>query len=88
MKAFALPSFYDGQIRINPEGRERHGRVPAKLFEAAREALLDTLHATGCLATGAPAMRDVWGCLGDGGVSHWRPPHRPGHPMICRCLLR
>ena len=30
MPAFALPSFYDGRIRINLEGRERHGIVSSR----------------------------------------------------------
>lgn len=32
MDAFALPSFYDGRIRINLAGRERHGRVPLDAY--------------------------------------------------------
>lgn len=27
MRAFALPSFYDGRVRVNLQGRERHGTV-------------------------------------------------------------
>lgn len=34
MPAFALPSFYDGRIRINVSGRERRGRVPIPKYEA------------------------------------------------------
>ena len=38
MRAFALPSFYDGRIRINLEGRERHGLVhPSRYDETCRE---------------------------------------------------
>jgi hypothetical protein len=38
MPAFALPSFYDGRIRINLEGRERHGRVsPARYASTCDE---------------------------------------------------
>ena len=33
MPAFALPSFYDGRVRINLAGRERHGRVPLSGYE-------------------------------------------------------
>jgi hypothetical protein len=43
MPAFALPSFYDGRIRINLKGRERSGMVePSRYEEACRdlEALL------------------------------------------------
>jgi predicted AlkP superfamily phosphohydrolase/phosphomutase len=34
MDAFALPSFYDGRIRINLAGRERRGRVAPGDYEA------------------------------------------------------
>jgi predicted AlkP superfamily phosphohydrolase/phosphomutase len=38
MPAFALPSFYDGRIRINLRGRERHGMIdPARYEEAVSE---------------------------------------------------
>jgi predicted AlkP superfamily phosphohydrolase/phosphomutase len=38
MQAFALPSFYDGRIRLNLRGRERHGLVdPARYEETCRE---------------------------------------------------
>lgn len=32
MRAFALPSFYDGRVRINLQGRERAGRVPIENY--------------------------------------------------------
>src|SRR5262249_43006738 len=34
MRAFALPSFYDGRIRINLVGRERHGGIPVAKYKA------------------------------------------------------
>jgi predicted AlkP superfamily phosphohydrolase/phosphomutase len=38
MPAFALPSFYDGRIRVNLRGRERHGLVdPSRYDETCRE---------------------------------------------------
>jgi predicted AlkP superfamily phosphohydrolase/phosphomutase len=38
MPAFALPSFYDGRIRVNLKGRERHGMVdPSRYDETCRE---------------------------------------------------
>jgi predicted AlkP superfamily phosphohydrolase/phosphomutase len=38
MRAFALPSFYDGRIRINLQGRERDGLVhPSRYEETCRE---------------------------------------------------
>jgi predicted AlkP superfamily phosphohydrolase/phosphomutase len=33
MPAFALPSFYDGRIRINLRGRERRGIVDPSRYE-------------------------------------------------------
>jgi predicted AlkP superfamily phosphohydrolase/phosphomutase len=39
MDAFALPSFYDGRIRINLEGREADGRVPASEYVALCDEL-------------------------------------------------
>jgi predicted AlkP superfamily phosphohydrolase/phosphomutase len=39
MPAFALPSFYDGRIRINLEGRERDGCVPASAYEETCRSL-------------------------------------------------
>lgn len=34
MKAFALPSFFDGRVRINLEGREKEGIVPIEDYGA------------------------------------------------------
>jgi len=34
MPAFALPSFYDGRIRVNLKGRERHGMVEPSRYES------------------------------------------------------
>jgi predicted AlkP superfamily phosphohydrolase/phosphomutase len=33
MDAFALPSYYDGRVRVNLAGRERHGAVPLNRHE-------------------------------------------------------
>ena len=41
MDAFALPAYYDGQIRVNLKGRERDGMVPVDRYHA----LLDELEA-------------------------------------------
>ena len=59
MAAFALPSFYDGRIRINLEGRERNGTVtPARYEDACRE--IETL-VRECRnpLTGEPAVDSV-----------------------------
>jgi hypothetical protein len=34
MRAFALPSFYDGRVRVNLAGRERNGRVSLSEYNA------------------------------------------------------
>jgi predicted AlkP superfamily phosphohydrolase/phosphomutase len=39
MDAFALPSYYQGRIRVNLEGRERHGRVPVSRLDEALDEL-------------------------------------------------
>jgi hypothetical protein len=39
MPAFALPSFYDGRIRINLKGRERHGVVRREDYDAVRDQI-------------------------------------------------
>ena len=43
MRAFALPSFYDGQIRINLRGREAGGRVSLKQFDSVRDEITKLL---------------------------------------------
>ena len=43
MRAFALPSFYDGRIRINLVGRERDGLVPLEQYKACCEDIENTL---------------------------------------------
>ena len=43
MPAFALPSFYDGRIRINLQGRERKGVVPLERYEFLCEEIRQIL---------------------------------------------
>jgi predicted AlkP superfamily phosphohydrolase/phosphomutase len=43
MPAFALPSFYDGRIRINLQGRERHGLVALSRYEETCRELEEML---------------------------------------------
>jgi hypothetical protein len=44
MRAFALPSFYDGRVRINLRGRERKGLVPLGRYEAVCEEIVALLN--------------------------------------------
>ena len=59
MRAFALPSFYDGRIRINLAGRERKGRVPASHYGAVCDEIEALLRACRNPLTGAPAVETV-----------------------------
>ncbi len=43
MHAFALPSYYDGRIRINLEGRENDGLVPMGKYEALCDEIASML---------------------------------------------
>jgi predicted AlkP superfamily phosphohydrolase/phosphomutase len=60
MKAFALPSFYDGRIRINVVGREAKGLVPPNQYEEACRRFADVV--TGCrnLLTGEKVVREIY----------------------------
>jgi predicted AlkP superfamily phosphohydrolase/phosphomutase len=65
MPAFALPAFYDGQIRINLAGREAAGSVAPEAFAATRARWIETLMATRNALTGEPAVEAVWSSEGD-----------------------
>lgn len=43
MRVFALPSFYDGRLRVNLKGRERHGLVPLAKYRATLDAVAHLL---------------------------------------------
>jgi predicted AlkP superfamily phosphohydrolase/phosphomutase len=36
MPAFALPAYYEGYVRLNLAGREKHGVIPAESYDDAR----------------------------------------------------
>jgi len=52
MRAFALPSFYDGRVRINLAQRERDGTVPVSQYENVRDEIEAVLHDCQDPATG------------------------------------
>jgi len=56
MPAFALPSFYDGRIRINLAGRERNGAVPFSQYETICDEIETLLHECRDPATGNGAI--------------------------------
>jgi hypothetical protein len=59
MPAFALPSFYDGRIRINLEGRERQGTVKQSRYEETCARLQTLLWQCRNPRTGEPAVDSI-----------------------------
>ncbi|MBL9034722.1 MAG: alkaline phosphatase family protein [Rhodospirillaceae bacterium] len=59
MEAFALPSYYDGRIRINLVGRERDGLVAAADYSRKLDELCDLLSELRNPRTGAPVVRSA-----------------------------
>jgi hypothetical protein len=56
MPAFALPSFYDGRVRLNLRGRERHGLVNPEDYRRIRDGIVDLIEACIDPATGKSAV--------------------------------
>jgi predicted AlkP superfamily phosphohydrolase/phosphomutase len=59
MDAFALPSYYDGRIRINLKGREADGRVNASEYDSLCDELEATLRECRDPATGKEVVHHV-----------------------------
>lgn len=59
MHAFALPSYYDGRIRINLSGREANGCVRASEYEAQCDEIEATLRACRDPASGDEVVEHV-----------------------------
>jgi len=59
LEAFALPTFYDGRIRLNVRGRERDGLVDPADYTATCERLEGQLHACRDARTGGPLVERV-----------------------------
>ncbi len=64
MKAFALPSFYDGRIRINLAGRERLGLVPVSDYDATCDEIENLLRGCRNLRSGEPVVGGIERCGG------------------------
>jgi predicted AlkP superfamily phosphohydrolase/phosphomutase len=56
MDAFALPSFYDGRVRVNLIGRERYGVVPPARYDDLVAEIKTLLHACIDLTTAEPVV--------------------------------
>jgi predicted AlkP superfamily phosphohydrolase/phosphomutase len=59
MRAFALPSYYDGRIRINVRGRERQGVVDVSEYERVCDEIEALVHECRNPRTGKPAVAFV-----------------------------
>lgn len=59
MPAFALPSFYDGRIRINLRGREARGMVAPEAYEDTCDQIVGLLNGCRDTATGEPVVAEV-----------------------------
>jgi predicted AlkP superfamily phosphohydrolase/phosphomutase len=59
MPAFALPSFYDGRLRINLKGRERRGVVEPENYQETCESLVALLDRCTDPITGQKVIGDV-----------------------------
>lgn len=62
MPAFAIPTFYDGRVRINLEGRERDGIVAAEDYRRACREVEQTVRACRNPRTGREAVAE-WNLL-------------------------
>jgi predicted AlkP superfamily phosphohydrolase/phosphomutase len=59
MRAFALPTFYDGRVRVNLAGREARGVVPLTDYERTLDWIEGELRAARDVRTGGPVVDDV-----------------------------
>jgi predicted AlkP superfamily phosphohydrolase/phosphomutase len=59
MRAFALPGFAEGHIRVNLAGRERDGIVNAHEYSALLDDISEKVLRIRCARTGAPLVQEV-----------------------------
>lgn len=79
MKAFALPSFSEGYIRINLKGREPQGIVDPEDYDALCNEIIDKLKTLKCARTGVTMVRDAIRTR-DSGAD--RDPKRPDADIV------
>ena len=58
MEAFAVPSFYDGRVRVNLMGRERYGSVSPNRHHHVIEEIKTTLNECSAPGTGEPVVAE------------------------------
>ena len=59
MEAFALPSYYDGRVRLNLAGRERDGLVPVETYGAKLDEICALLAECRDPRTNQPVVRAI-----------------------------
>ncbi|MEL6501219.1 MAG: nucleotide pyrophosphatase, partial [Cyanobacteria bacterium J06623_1] len=59
MKAFALPAYADGHIRINLKGRDRHGIVEPEAYDQVCDEIIDVLSRLRDGRSGKLLVKDV-----------------------------
>jgi predicted AlkP superfamily phosphohydrolase/phosphomutase len=59
MRAFALPSYYDGRVRVNLRGRESRGCVDPAEYESVLDEVESLLRACRDPRTGEPLVQSV-----------------------------
>jgi hypothetical protein len=59
MDAFAVPSFFEGRVRVNLAGREKYGRVPLDRYGEKLDAIEAVLRACVDIKTGQPVVREI-----------------------------
>jgi predicted AlkP superfamily phosphohydrolase/phosphomutase len=60
MEAFALPSFYDGRVRLNVVGREARGLVEPRQYEKVCEQIAEVISDCRNLQTGEKVVREIY----------------------------
>lgn len=70
MRAFALPGFADGQIRINLQGREAQGIVPPVDYDATCSEIINQLYRWRDRRSGTPLVKAVQRTRPHGHYSH------------------
>jgi hypothetical protein len=74
MRAFALPTFADGHVRINLAGRERDGIVAREDYASEVEAVIRVLEECRSVRTGAPAVDEIHWLRRDDPMEPTGPP--------------
>lgn len=60
MRAFAVPSFYDGRVRVNLIGRETHGKVGIDEYDTVLDQIEETLRGCTDTRTGEPVVHRIY----------------------------